>query len=218
MGFSPLGFLLFTGAELLGFAGHYADARRRADEAASMFRERRELEWLVWGLSAYSHLAETRSGHEAALAHAAEALRLADESTNPSNRVLALRARGVSLCALGRFEEAATALGQGLAEARDRQVILVEEGVLLTHLALSHLGAGRPAEAFAAADEAVAVARRQGAAIVECPALLARAEVGSAAGLPADRVAADITAGLTLVERTGALAFEPALRQLAGRL
>jgi adenylate cyclase len=214
-GFGFLGAALMCQAELLRLAGDGAAARACAGEATRVLREQSELEWLGWSLSLAADLAETADESEAALAHATEALRIADDTANPANRVIALRAQGVSLNGLGRFDHATEVLEQGLAVARARKVALFEEGVLLTHLALAHLGAGRFAEAAAAADEAVDIARRQGAAIVECHAHLVRARIGRASGAPPDQVAGDVAAGLDLVAQTGAVVYEAGLRELA---
>ncbi|MCA1842740.1 MAG: hypothetical protein LC792_06025, partial [Actinobacteria bacterium] len=214
-GFGILGSALMCQAELLRLAGDGAAARARAGEATRVLRQQSELEWLGWSLSLDADLAETADEYEAALAHATEALRIADDTANPANRVIALRAQGVSLNGLDRFDHAAEALEQGLAEARTRKVALFEEGVLLTHLALAHLGAGRFAQAAAAADEAVDIAHRQGAAIVECYAHLVRARIGRASGAPAEQVAGDVAAGLNLMGQTGAVVYEAGLRELA---
>jgi hypothetical protein len=87
--------------------------------------------------------------------------------------------------------------------------------VLLTRLSVACLGAGHLAEAAATADEAVEVARRQGAAIVECHAHLVRARVGRASGAPVEEVAADVATGLDLVAQTGAVIYEADLHELA---
>ena len=163
---------------------------------------------LVWGLSTYAELAEGREEFEAALAHGEEALRIADDTANLANRVIALRAIGAASLGLGRFDDAITALGRGISEARDRRVGLFEEGMLLTHLALAHLGAGRGSEALAAAGEAVSVARRQGTRTVESKALLNQARVGRALGLPHPEVQDQLDGALSLARQTGAAAYE----------
>jgi hypothetical protein len=80
--------------------------------------------------------------------------------------------------------------------------------------------AGDRAGAEAAANEAVAVAHRQQARTVECLALVVRAEVGRATDGPHDRhtVLADLDAGLHLVRDTGALTYEPFIREQLSRL
>ena len=214
-GFSPLGCARFLRAELLGLAGERAAARQSADEAVRLFRERSDIDYLGWSLSVYAQVAETAEEYEVAYKHATEAFRMADDSANAAGQVIALTAAGTSLCGLHRFPEAVEALTQGLDLARSLRVALFDEGVLLAHLAAAHLATGRLEAAAAAADEAVEVARRQGAPVIECHAHLVRARVGRASGDPAAQVAADVAAGLALVEQTGAVLYEAELRQLA---
>ena len=57
-------------------------------------------------------------------------------------------------------------------------------------------------------DQAVEVARRQGARVVECLALLTRARILEATGGGTDDVEADLLAALTLARETGATAYE----------
>lgn len=215
LGFSGTGIALMARARLLGLAGQMAPARHSADEAVRIHRERSEFEFLCWSLSSYDHLCDTPAEFEAALAAARESLAIAEDTDNPTNRVISRRALCASLLGLGRFPEATGSLVDGLAEARTRLTALFEEGPLLVHLALAHLGAGQRSEAAASADEAVDVARRQGACVIECHALLTRARVGVATGAPAGQVAADVAAGLALVAQTGAVVYEAPLRALA---
>jgi adenylate cyclase len=215
VGFGLLGAVLVCQAYLLGLSGDKAAGRQALEEAIRLLRERSDVDWLGWGLTAHCFLAETRDQFEAALSYATEALHIADNSANPTNRVMALRAQGVSLDGLGRFDEAAAALTQGLSEARTWKAGLFEEPVLLASLALAHLGGGRLAEAAAAADEAVAVSRRQGAAVVESHAHLVRARIERASGAPAEQVASAAAAGLDLVAQTGATVYAADLRELA---
>jgi len=214
-GYGALGVTLMVRALLLRLAGDSTAARANADEATRILRQRSELEWLGWNLSTYADLAECSEEYEAGLTSATEALRIADESANPSNLIIALRAQGISLNGLGRFDEAAAALTEGLTEARARKVALFDEAVLLNHLALAYLGAGRLPEAAAAAEEAVQIALRQGAAVVECHAHLVRARLGRASDAPADDVVRDVAAGLELAARTGAVVYQAALHSLS---
>jgi class 3 adenylate cyclase len=75
-------------------------------------------------------------------------------------------------------------------------------------LSRAHLGAGDRAAAQESADEAVAVAHRQGARVIETFALLTRARVRRATGGPPDEVEADLTAALDLARTTGVTAYE----------
>lgn len=173
-----------------------------------MTRERSELETLAWTLSIYPRLARTAAETEDGLKRASEAVRIAEDIGNPSVQVTALGAVGIAEVALGRFQDATVTLDSALSEARERQLALFEEATLLTHLARARLGTGAGTTAQRAADEAVAVAHRQGARVVESLALLTRARVRRATGKPPRDVEADLAAALTLARETGATAYE----------
>lgn len=75
----------------------------------------------------------------------------------------------------GRPAEGAAACERALAVGREKRSGLFAEASVLAHLALARPACGDPATAGVAADEAVAVSRRQGARVLEFLALLTRA-------------------------------------------
>ncbi|MGH9041538.1 MAG: hypothetical protein ACRDZ3_15055 [Acidimicrobiia bacterium] len=150
-----------------------------------------------------------RSEIEEGFRLASEAVRIAEDIGNPSIRVTAVVAVGIAEMGVGRFEDAVLTLQTALSEARELKVAIFEEATLLTHLSRAHLGAGDGAAARAAADEAVAVAQRQGARVSEALALLTRARVRRATGAPPGEVDADLAAALDLARVTGATATRP---------
>lgn len=92
---------------------------------------------------------------------------------------------------------------------------------MLAHLARALLGGGHVGDARAAADESVAVARRQGTAVLECHAHLVRARVyrETASGdLDRAEARAAVAAGQRLVEQTGATTYAPFLAEECARL
>jgi hypothetical protein len=118
----------------------------------------------------------------------------------------------------GRPADAAAACEQALTVAREKRSGLFAEASVLAHLALAHLAAANQAAARSAADEAVDVARRQGARVHECLALLTRAQVARAGSEISAEVDADLEAALTLVAEVGAFTYEPFIREELGRL
>jgi hypothetical protein len=54
--------------------------------------------------------------------------------------------------------------------------------------------------------------------VVECLALLTRSQVRRATGGPGDAILVDLHAALALVPETGALTYEPFIREELGRL
>jgi adenylate cyclase len=207
-GYSPLARICLSRAELLALTGRLEEARGQADRGVHMTRERREPESLAWTLSIYPRLARTVPEFEEALKHASEAVRIAEDIGHPSVHVTALGAVGIAKIGLGRFEDAAATLETALSRARDLHVALFEEATLLTHLARARTGLGDGHGAERTAGEAVAVARRQGARVLECLALLTRARVRRATGHPVEQVEADLAAALDLARITGATAYE----------
>jgi class 3 adenylate cyclase/tetratricopeptide (TPR) repeat protein len=218
LGFSPLSLLGVMRAELLFLAGRADEAHPALEESLAIARQRGEAEWIAWGLSWFARLARTPDEFARGLGHAHEALRTAEDSGNRSNRVLAMEAVGSAEAGLRRFDEAADMLAKALAFARERKVALFEEAKLLVHLAVAHLEMGNRQEARQAANEGVDVARRQGAHLVECLALTNRARVWRATHGADDHALADLNAALELVKQTGALAYEPLIREHLGRL
>ena len=95
---------------------------------------------------------------------------------------------------------------------------LFAEPSVLAHLARCRLAADDRAGATNAAEEAVEVARCQGAGVMECFALLVRAQVQRMTGGGDDAVPGDLEGALTLVKETGALTYEPFIREELGRL
>lgn len=72
--------------------------------------------------------------------------------------------------------------------------------------------------AVCSADEAVDVARRQGAQVAECFALLTRAEIRRSIGGDANDISADLQAAHVLMEEIGALTYKPFILEEFGRL
>jgi len=161
-------------------AGELGEARRLAHAALALFEERPVAEWRSWTLSQFALVADwTGEAAEATAARvaASDALGVAKDSGNVAAGVKALQAAGVAALLGDRPRDAAIAFERALSEARKHGSGLMDEGNLLAHLARAHLALADAPGARAAADEAVAVARRQGAKVVECFAHLVRARV-----------------------------------------
>jgi thioesterase domain-containing protein len=97
---------------------------------------------------------------------------------------------------------------------RDRRAGLVWEARVLAGLAQAYLGRGDAARALATAEEAVAVAQRQGARTFECDAqvALARVLLRSQGAKGKREIEAALARALSLVEETGARVHEPFIR------
>jgi tetratricopeptide (TPR) repeat protein len=198
--------------------GRLGDARDDVEQALALVRPRREPETLSWSLALIPLLAWFSGDGGDTFVSAVEAVRVAEESGNPASLVLALEAKALSHLMAGQPAEAATTCERALAVARENRSGLFAEASVLAHLALARLAAGDPAAAGIAADEAVATSRRQGARVHECLALLTSAQVAARRSGARDGVEADLTAALSLSRDTGALTYEPFIREEIGRL
>ena len=132
--------------------------------------------------------------------------------------VLGLESVALSELAAGRPSRAVAACERALREMREHRTGLFEEGSVLSHLARARLAAGDPAGAVDAATDAVTVAARQQAKVVECLALLTRAQTLRATDGDVNDISADLDAALALVSETGTLTYEPFIREEFGRL
>jgi adenylate cyclase len=204
-------------AGLLALAGRLGDATSRLEQALTLARPRAEAENLAWALASSAQLAWLRGDDDDSFPSASEALSIAEQTGDLVSLVVALEALALAHLLAGRPTEAAGACERALVEARGRHCGLFEEGNLLAHLARARLAARDSAGAASAAEEAVAVARHQGAPVVECLAILTRAQVWRATGRTGD-AEADLAAALVLVKEAGALTYEPFIREERSRL
>ena len=140
---------------------------------------------------------------------AAEAVRVGEDSGNPASLMLALEAQALTHLKAGHPADAVAACEGALRVARDKRSGLFAEASVLAHLALAHLDAADHAAARLVADEAVEVARRQGARVHECLALLTRAHVARSSSEITATVGADLETALILVGNIGALRTNP---------
>ena len=195
-------------AELFALRGRRADARQSLDEGIALARADGAAEFITWLLSLTPRLARTTADFEQSLVEMGEAVRLAEETGNPSSLVVALGGLGFAQLGLGRHQEAAETLEDALAAGRSHHSGLFEEGFLLAALAQARFGLEDRDGARTMASEAVEVTRHQGARAVECFALLTRARIVRATGGRAADIHADLDAALALARGMGATAYE----------
>lgn len=220
MGYSPYVRALQLRAGMLARTGSLEQARTDADEAIALSRRRGDLDTLSWALALLPHLTWLSGELDDVEAPAREAACLGEETGNVAGLILGLEGLALAHLVAGRPAEAITVCEHALAEAREHRSGLFEEASLLAHLARARLEAGDLSGAAVSADEGVDVARRQGLHVVECLALLTRAQVlratgGSGAG---GDLMADLDAASALATQTGALTYEPFIRHERGRV
>ena len=217
LGYSPLTRAVDNRARLLLLAGRLPEAARDMDRAVALGRLRAEPEPLCWALTLAGRLAWL-TGEGDGVAGAVEAVRIGEDTGNIVGLVLGLESLALSELAAARPSRAVAACERALREMREHRTGLFEEGPVLAHLARARLAASDPAGAVDAATDAVTVAVRQQASVVECLALLTRAQILRATGGDVNDITADLDAALALVAETGALTYEPFIREELGRL
>ena len=218
LGYSGLLRNLLTRGQLLALAGRLEAGKAEVNNALALVREHRQTELKAWGFPILAHLAYMAGDGEAGLALAEEARRLSVDIGNRFTLILALEAMGIAQLAEGRPQEAQASLTQALDEARTHRCGLSDEASVLAHLAEAHHAARELTAARLVADEAVETARRQGARILACLALIIRAQVLRASGGEEAAVLTDLEAAMALVHETGALTYEPFIHEEIGRL
>ncbi|HZI39116.1 MAG TPA: AAA family ATPase, partial [Acidimicrobiia bacterium] len=216
LGYSPLSRTFDLRSRILLLAGRLPEAAHDLGRSLAIARQREEPDPLCWALSLVARLAWAvgeGDGSEAA----AEGVKLAEETGNTAGLVLALESKALSELQTAGPSRAIATCERALAAARERRSGLFEEASVLAHLAAARLAGGDAAGARHAADEGVAVAQRQEARVVECLALLTRAQTWRALDRPAD-AAVDLQAALVIAENTGALTYEPFIHEEFARL
>jgi adenylate cyclase len=198
-------------------AGRLEEGRDSLRQTLQLVRTRNEFETLGWTLSHHGELAWHTGEDENSFEAASEALKIAEDMGNIPTLVSVLAGLAAALLATGRPAEAAAACERGLSEARAHESGRIFEGQLLAYLGRARLDAGDLAGALASSEEAVAVARHQQAPVVECLALLIRGQTWRAHQKDAE-AEADLAAALDLATETGALGYEPFIREELGRL
>jgi adenylate cyclase len=224
-GYSCVDFAHMVQALLRVPAGALDDARRSAELAGLGYERRPMAAWHAWTMSAFTHLADYTgepADVERARDAAGQAARLAGDSGNiGAALVIALQSAGIAALLDDRPTEAAATFTEALAEARQRRTGLMYEAGLLAYLARARLAMADGAAAREAADEAVAVAHRQGAKVMECQAQVVRARVFRVtATCDADRTEARnaVAASEVLAVETGAATHAAFLAEERARL
>jgi tetratricopeptide (TPR) repeat protein len=148
---------------------------------------------------------------EEALAHAQQALEIAERIGYAINRAWAWLCLGLAEQMRGEWRRAIEAVERAHAIARERRTGVELDGWRLALLSESHLRVGEIQRARALAAEALEIARAQGNAWNERHASLALARVllRSAGATARAQTGAALARALELARETGAKAFEP---------
>lgn len=219
IGFDLLGLTLALRGLLLCRSGDLPEAVRTVERALAVARSRSgSPEALGFALAASPWLSWLTGEQEDTVARATEAVRLGEETNNSFLLGFALQGMALVAMADARPVDAIAACDRALTECRAARSGLQFEGELLAQLACARLAVGDLTGAERAAAEGVVVARKRGGEVVECHALLTRAQTLRAAGATDDVVRADLESALDLVRETGAQSYEPFIREELARL
>jgi class 3 adenylate cyclase/tetratricopeptide (TPR) repeat protein len=207
---SPYGTVLTNRAVALAWLGRLGEAAATAGRAIEIASRRQDTEVLLLGHQAGELACDLAGDVEGALGHGRQAVAAA-AIASWAHRMYALAILGHAHLLARDWPQAVEALAGALAIMRDRRVLLVLEGWVLSVLAEASLGAGDRGGARKAADLALARARQHHARVSEIAALLAWARVRRATD-GADGAAgieAALRDAMALVEATEARARAP---------
>lgn len=177
----------------------------------SQFAERRAPVHATVARGFYALLGLYSGEREGVLAHAQQAVEIAENIGSPMSRGQAYEMLGIAHVLREEWDEAIAALRQELKVSRERHTGLLAEAGSLAILAGAYLGHGDLELARSTAEEALAVARQHGSRLFECDAQIVMARVlmrteGSKAKAAIESALAQAQA---LVEETGARVRQP---------
>jgi class 3 adenylate cyclase/tetratricopeptide (TPR) repeat protein len=224
-GFSYRVFFAQMRAGLLGVTGRLGESRRAIVEALRVARESgvpENVGWALGNLSLYSiytgelvheELGDARVG-------AAESFKIAQELGSGFSEHGAYHNMANVHFVAGDYEESERYFAEALELSRTRRIGLEFEASALAGIARARSAAGRPSEAVASAEEAVALARQRGQNYWELFGELARAEALCAARGARARTAIGeaLDRAAELVEETGAHVYTPWIAEARARL
>ena len=219
LGFSPYVNLLQLRANLLAYAGRWAEAASAFEQMIRIAEGQAQQVLVDSGCSDYAWWAALFRDAPTALRNARRGLTVAERLGNQMARVYAFNALGVAELCARRPAEAAAALEQARRIAGEMHTGQ-EAGILtLAHLAEAHLGLGEPDLALELAETAVSEACERRTAATECFTRLVHARILLSTGAARNaEVPAALDRALALAEETGARAFEPFIRVERARL
>ena len=190
--------------------GELEEARRLLEQGRKIAREQGDIEQVGWSHMWSSWLAYFQGEPEAALAHAQQALEIAERIGGSFLRAMAWFHMGLAERMRGEWQRAIEALERSLAIARERRHA-EHDAWRLALLGESYLGLGDLERARALVAEGVEIAQTRGHRSGETHASLALARVllGSAGPAARAEIEAALARALELTRDTGAKAFEP---------
>jgi tetratricopeptide (TPR) repeat protein len=194
--------------------GDFPESERSLEEALCAAREANDFETEAWTHMFVVNHCELVQEAGPALAHARQAVELAERAGGAFSRGLAQQYLGIAHVLREEWDEAVRALERARAFHRENEVGWEEEPLVAALLARARLGQGDAAAAQVLADEAVRLATLGRTAIWELHARHQRALAALAGDEPDRLTVADteLRRALDLAASTGAHGFEPRLQ------
>ena len=208
---SPYAWSIMTRSFLLAYLGRLKDAVKGLDTAMQLARDQGDVEVLGYTHANRAWLARETGELESALAHAGQAVDIAERMGNAYARTQAYSCLALAHASREEWDQAVEAGEQSLAISRERRTGVQFEPWTLATLADAYLARGDGSRARATAEQAVAIARGSHIKIFEPIALRSLARVlraSEGAGARAE-VKAALSRALALAKEMGARSEEP---------
>jgi ATP/maltotriose-dependent transcriptional regulator MalT len=179
--------VLFRGFTLVDL-GRLEEADRDLHRGLQLAREHHDVESLGWAHGNFAWFAYYSGDPGDALAHAREAVSVAERLGSSFSRIVAYVSLAAAHLVRGEWEEATTAAEDSLSTIRATRTGVQYEAVALSHMSEARLGAGDEGAARALAAEGIEIAAGQPTPMYEarCRMLLGRALSAGADPDPAE--------------------------------
>jgi class 3 adenylate cyclase/tetratricopeptide (TPR) repeat protein len=217
---SPYAWSVMTRSFLLAYLGRLTDAVNGLDTAMQLARDQGDVEVLGYVHANRAWLARETGELESALAHAGQAVDIAERMGNAYARTQAYSCLALAHVSREEWDQAVEAGEQSLAISRERRTGVQFEPWTLATLAEAYLARGDVSRARATAEQAVAIARGSHIKIFEPIALrsLARVLLASEGAGARAEVKAALSRALALAKEMEARSEEPLLHVELGEL
>ena len=202
---------VFKGFVLLPLAGRPREGLELMEEGLALAREYGDVESIGWAHGGVPSVRAWLREPADSLAHAREALSIAERLGSNFSRATAYSSLGLAHAARDEWEEADAALRRGLELLRDSRAGIHYEPLMLANLARVTLARGDAAGAVSEAAEAAELARHGGTPPYEVMARieLARALLEEGEPTAAERARSALEGAMELIRDTGAVLYEP---------
>jgi class 3 adenylate cyclase/tetratricopeptide (TPR) repeat protein len=210
----PLAYCLIFKGGIVCTMGRLEEARTLIEQGMDMARGQGDLELVGWGHMWGVWLAYFSGDPDAAIAHAQQALEIAERIGDAFSRAYSWFWLGLAETMRGGWRQAEEAVETSVALANERRTAMEGQGLRLATLAEAHRGLGNVDAGLRVAREGMHVAREQGMVVSESLAILSLARAALAGGEVSAHEDAKVALerGLELVRRVEAKAVEPLLR------